>query len=70
MVAPCALAANGNGASDSYQGTSSVVPTVMAGIKGFSLQPGFSPGLEFVHFVQLGWARWWHRLQPVMPQAV
>jgi hypothetical protein len=21
--------------------------------------------LEFPHFAQLGWARWWHRLQPV-----
>jgi hypothetical protein len=30
------FAANGNGASDPYQGTTSVVPTIMAGIKGFS----------------------------------
>jgi hypothetical protein len=36
MVAQRGFAANGNGASDSYQGTTSVVPTVMAGIKGFS----------------------------------
>jgi hypothetical protein len=27
--------------------------------RGFSLAP------EFLHFVQLGRARWWHRLQPV-----
>jgi hypothetical protein len=36
VVAQRAFAANGNGAPDSYQGTTSVVPTVMAGIKGFS----------------------------------
>ena len=36
MVARRGFAANGNGASDSYQGTTSVVPTVMAGLKGFS----------------------------------
>src|SRR5580658_7545482 len=36
MVALRGFAANGNGASDSYQGTTSVVPTVMTGIKGFS----------------------------------
>jgi hypothetical protein len=30
------LAVNGNDASDSYQGTTSVVPAIMAGIKGFS----------------------------------
>ena len=36
MVAQCGFAANRNGASDPYQGTTSVVPTIMAGIKGFS----------------------------------
>jgi outer membrane protein, multidrug efflux system len=36
MVAQRGFAANGNGASDPYQGTTSVVPTIMAGIKGFS----------------------------------
>jgi hypothetical protein len=36
MVAQRGFAANGNGASDSYQRTTSVVPTVIAGIKGFS----------------------------------
>jgi hypothetical protein len=36
MVAQRGFAANRNGASDPYQGTTSVVPTIMAGIKGFS----------------------------------
>jgi Putative Ig domain len=36
MVAQRAFAANGNDASDPYQGTTSVVPTIIAGIKGFS----------------------------------
>ena len=36
MVAQRGFAANGNDASDPYQGTTSVVPMIMAGIKGFS----------------------------------
>jgi hypothetical protein len=42
VVAQRGFAANRNGASDPYQGTTSVVPTIMAGIKGFSqaLAPG------------------------------
>jgi hypothetical protein len=38
MVAQRAFAANRNGASDPYQGTTSVVPTIMAGTG--ALAPG------------------------------
>jgi hypothetical protein len=36
MVAQRGFAANRNGASDPYRGTTSVVPAIMAGINGFS----------------------------------
>jgi hypothetical protein len=41
-VAQRGFAANG-GASDPYQGTTSVVPAIMAGIKGFSPWCPFCP---------------------------
>src|SRR5580658_9790206 len=31
---------------------------------------GFSLALQFLHLLRLGWARWWHRLQPVTAAAV
>jgi hypothetical protein len=43
MVAQRGFAANGNLGSDPYQGTTSVVPTIMAGIKGFSPCSFFCP---------------------------
>jgi hypothetical protein len=36
MVAQRGFAVNRNGASDPYQGTTSVVPTIIGWIKGFS----------------------------------
>jgi hypothetical protein len=41
MVAQRGFAANRNGAFDPYQGTTSVVPTIMAGIR--ALAPGPFP---------------------------